>query len=258
MGEVSNSSDPPAQRRKKESFCASFIEKVKEELTCPVCIDLVSEPFMQCANGHVVCKNCQQKVNDALRKKCCVCKGCFVNEGVPDPLYKLFIEELKEMCKFCDQKFCQKDIEHHEARCEHRIIDCPVQGCNHKTKANKLKEHFKESGKETHLIAESKIVRFTLKKDVGTSLCWIIGCTAVQAEVTAEHELSITAFATGGSEERSLQLYRSTIFGYHGDTAVTVNFKQGVGGAKPLKVLISNFLDDSQQHVIFVINVKGK
>ena len=44
---------------------SDFEEYIIDLLECPVCMDTIkSVPVYQCANGHVICKNCIEKLNN--------------------------------------------------------------------------------------------------------------------------------------------------------------------------------------------------
>ena len=50
---------------------SEFKKYVKDLLHCPVCIDSIkTTPIHQCANGHVICKDCIPKLNN-----CPICRN---------------------------------------------------------------------------------------------------------------------------------------------------------------------------------------
>ena len=50
---------------------SEFKKYVKDLLQCPVCIDSIkTTPIHQCANGHVICKDCIPKLNN-----CPICRN---------------------------------------------------------------------------------------------------------------------------------------------------------------------------------------
>ena len=50
---------------------SDFEEYIRDLLECPVCMELIkSVPVYQCANGHVICKDCIEKLNN-----CPICRN---------------------------------------------------------------------------------------------------------------------------------------------------------------------------------------
>ena len=50
---------------------SDFKEYVRDLLECPVCMDVIkSVPVYQCANGHVICTGCIEKLNN-----CPICRS---------------------------------------------------------------------------------------------------------------------------------------------------------------------------------------
>jgi uncharacterized Fe-S cluster-containing protein len=56
---------------KSEEKSSEFKKYVKDLLQCPVCIESIkTTPIHQCANGHVICKDCIPKLNN-----CPICRN---------------------------------------------------------------------------------------------------------------------------------------------------------------------------------------
>ena len=50
---------------------SDFKEYIRDLLECPVCMDIIkSVPVYQCANGHVICTGCIEKLNN-----CPICRN---------------------------------------------------------------------------------------------------------------------------------------------------------------------------------------
>jgi hypothetical protein len=46
---------------------SDFEGYIRDLLECPVCMEIIkSVPVYQCANGHVICKDCIEKLNNCL------------------------------------------------------------------------------------------------------------------------------------------------------------------------------------------------
>ncbi|KAI1725969.1 seven in absentia protein family domain-containing protein [Ditylenchus destructor] len=92
---------------------------------CPVCLEHMLPPYLQCPSGHLVCGNCRPKVT------CCpTCRG-----AVPS-IRNLGMEKIANTmlfpCKFshsgCTQHFLHNDKVEHEETCEYRPYSCPCPG----------------------------------------------------------------------------------------------------------------------------------
>ena len=56
------------------------IEKKKEDLKCPICLETAKPPIFMCPNSHIICDACAPKVQ--------TCPQC--REKLPTPLKRLF------------------------------------------------------------------------------------------------------------------------------------------------------------------------
>ncbi len=97
------------------------INSLKEQLKCPVCLELPkSPPIYQCPNGHIVCNICHKKLQ--------VCPQC------REPLGKnrnLFAENIMEWpCPFakhgCTNSFATNCVNDHQKKCQFREVSCPA------------------------------------------------------------------------------------------------------------------------------------
>ena len=43
-------------------------------LDCPVCYDILTPPIFQCANGHVICKDCIERLEESGHRECPTCR----------------------------------------------------------------------------------------------------------------------------------------------------------------------------------------
>ena len=56
---------------KPNQTSSDFKEYIRELLECPVCMEIIkSVPVYQCANGHVICMDCIEKLNN-----CPICRN---------------------------------------------------------------------------------------------------------------------------------------------------------------------------------------
>ncbi|CAJ0587713.1 unnamed protein product, partial [Mesorhabditis spiculigera] len=101
--------------------------EVLSAFECPVCLDYMLPPYLQCQSGHLVCSNCRPKL------QCCpTCRG-------PTPsIRNLGLEKIantvKFPCKFntsgCLLIFHHGDKIDHEEACEFRPYSCPCPGAS--------------------------------------------------------------------------------------------------------------------------------
>ncbi|OUC43662.1 seven in absentia protein [Trichinella nativa] len=110
-----------------------FQHKVLSVFECPVCLDYMLPPYLQCQSGHLVCGNCRPKLT------CCpTCRG-----PVPS-VRNLVMEKIANSvlfpCKFSSNgcpaaMLYQEKVEHEEA-CEFRPYSCPCPGASCKWQGN--------------------------------------------------------------------------------------------------------------------------
>ena len=99
----------------QESNAQRGYEMYKEDLECPVCLDLPeSFPIYQCMQGHILCNTCFSKLDD--------CPVCRVELILP---IRALTEEkmLRRILKVCKHQGCSKrklttELEEHEDTCE--------------------------------------------------------------------------------------------------------------------------------------------
>ncbi|XP_077312062.1 E3 ubiquitin-protein ligase SIAH1-like [Lithobates pipiens] len=92
---------------------------------CPVCLDYVIPPILQCQSGHLVCSNC------CPRLTCCpICLGplgsihCLMMDKVADSV--LFT--CKYECSDCTERLPRAEKSDHEKLCEFQPCSCPHPG----------------------------------------------------------------------------------------------------------------------------------
>ena len=107
---------------------------MKDDLTCPVCLDIMEDPpIYVCENpkGHPLCAECHQSLKEAKKTCQAVCPVCRVPLADRRNLsQESLVEKLpgKITCKFqgCDFKRSNKEAvnKHEEESCEHRYVPC--------------------------------------------------------------------------------------------------------------------------------------
>ena len=137
---------------------------VKEDLKCPVCVDVpVSLPIFQCFNGHIMCNSCFPKLES--------CPVCRVDLILPiraltaENIWRKMLQECKH--KGCNQQIQLRYIEEHENTCDMRP-SCPMLICEKRfAELSLLQNHMK-----THPRLQCSICKkaFPQKKDLKTHL----------------------------------------------------------------------------------------
>ena len=113
--------------------------ELKEGLECPVCLQLPQQtPIYQCENGHIVCKNCHQKLVN--------CPQCRRPLGKNRNLFaENFLVYFMKPCPFskhgCQQKFLPDMAKGHQKSCRYREIVCFVPFCKQRISVNLIKKH---------------------------------------------------------------------------------------------------------------------
>jgi hypothetical protein len=108
----------------------------KEDLICSVCLDELTLPIIQCANGnHFVCVKCFREV-----RKCPVCRTgkLFRNKFLEVQLEPSMIQCSNEGCK---KYLLPWSEESHLAVCKHTEVNCFL--CDSSVSLNSLIEHIK-------------------------------------------------------------------------------------------------------------------
>ena len=95
-----------------------------EILKCPVCLTIPRiGPIYQCANGHIVCKDCHSKL-----VACPVCRNTTV--GIRSLASEWILERFPIACAFknygCKRDFMKNLLDIHEKECEFRLVNCFV------------------------------------------------------------------------------------------------------------------------------------
>jgi E3 ubiquitin-protein ligase SIAH1 len=92
-------------------------------LECPVCLGTMRPPIFQCLNGHSVCSECKQKVEE-----CPTCRGPFIRtrNRFTEDLANKVIYPCKNTVRGCNEKVPLEDLEKHESVCPHRMYHCLV------------------------------------------------------------------------------------------------------------------------------------
>jgi hypothetical protein len=105
----------------------SHLADIWKALECPVCLDIVTSPVLQCQRGHHVCNNCWKRVFSC---PLCKCNSSETRNYVAEAM----IEKLLLPCKYrvdgCSETMLQVEKAAHEKACLFRSYTCLVDDCN--------------------------------------------------------------------------------------------------------------------------------
>jgi hypothetical protein len=117
-------------------------------LECPVCLEIVTPPVVQCERGHHVCNHCWKRITS-----CPLCKR--YRSGTRNYVAEAMVEKLPLPCKYrvdgCTKMMCQVDKATHEKTCLFRTYTCLVDDCNQAHSFKDMTVHLKTSHR--HLIS---------------------------------------------------------------------------------------------------------
>lgn len=119
-------------------------------LECPVCLEIITSPVLQCERGHHICNHCWKRVIS-----CPLCK-CFKSK-TRNYVAEAMIEKLLLPCKYrvdgCSETMHQVDKAMHEKTCLFRACTCLVDDCNRAHSFKDMMVHLKTS--HSHLITRN-------------------------------------------------------------------------------------------------------
>ena len=119
----------------------TFVEtpvRLLEELSCPICLDLVNQPVSTSCCGQLFCENC---IKD--QHPCPTCRKRFIikPEAGSARLMKAFKVKCPNSSEGCEWQGDLGDAEEHlEKNCQYGDVVCP-NGCGKKMKCNLLQNH---------------------------------------------------------------------------------------------------------------------
>ncbi|CAD6195424.1 unnamed protein product [Caenorhabditis auriculariae] len=140
---------------------------------CPVCLEYMLPPYLQCQSGHLVCSNCRPKL------QCCpTCRG-------PTPSVRnLGLEKIANTmrfpCKFassgCTHIFFHYEKIEHEELCEFRPYCCPCPGasCKWQGALADVMDHLKRVHKSITTLQGEDIVFLATDINLPGAVDWVM------------------------------------------------------------------------------------
>jgi E3 ubiquitin-protein ligase SIAH1 len=144
-------------------------------LECPVCMDSMRAPILQCQNGHNICSVCKLKL-----RNCPICRTVFIETR------NLALEKLSQKIRFpcansergCTEKLPIQNIMKHKISCPYRIYKCLLgfpASCPWEGRRNDILQHAKE--KHEVYVFESTVDRFSEYEDWKENMEGAVLCT---------------------------------------------------------------------------------
>jgi hypothetical protein len=128
----------------------NYLADMWKILECPVCLEIITSPVLQCEGGHHVCNNCWKQVTS-----CPLCKQR--RSRTRNYAVEAMVEKIPLPCKYrmdgCSKTMCQRDKASHENTCRFRTYICLVDDCNEAHSLRGMPFHLKTS--HSHVITEN-------------------------------------------------------------------------------------------------------
>ena len=132
-----------------------FVDGPLKDSNCPVCLELLKDPFLTECCGHHFCNECINFVRQ-LKNECPICKEWPIT-GIINKRFKREINEARVYCPL-QQQGCEWTGEYGNlsthlsvgqqyGQCKHVVVNCPNNNCNMTFPRHEVKRH---ANKECH------------------------------------------------------------------------------------------------------------
>jgi hypothetical protein len=150
-------------------------ECIRSVLECPVCMDAMRAPILQCQNGHNVCNVCKLKL-----RNCPTCRAEFIETR------NLALEKLSQRIRFpcansqrgCIEKLSIHNIMKHQISCPYQTHKCLL-GHPHSCPWEGLRTDILQHAKEIHEVYafDTRLDRFSKYEDWKETMEGAVLCT---------------------------------------------------------------------------------
>jgi hypothetical protein len=119
------------------------MKEFEEALECPICFNVPqSTPIYQCGNGHIICKNCHEKLTN--------CPSCRQKlEKIRCIFAERMLQKVAVLCQFavhgCKTRYKIGNLNDHATECLFREIQCTKEDCKARIPISRLKSHLSSS-----------------------------------------------------------------------------------------------------------------
>lgn len=109
----------------------------EQNLKCPICLTVATDPYGNNCCGHLFCKRCIDHITDS---KCPLCrKQVKFRENT---FIKRFMENYLIVCEFgCEEMLPISDMKFHRFSCESAKFKCSINDCKIELKRNDMLTH---------------------------------------------------------------------------------------------------------------------
>lgn len=91
---------------------------LEDDLSCPVCLERLTPPLVQCSNGHSTCSKCIKI------EKCPICRAPFLT--TPSRVLDRILHLLPQPCLYVGAGCPDIEFDSHQDFCVFRPIKCPL------------------------------------------------------------------------------------------------------------------------------------
>ncbi|KAI6202101.1 E3 ubiquitin-protein ligase [Aphelenchoides besseyi] len=138
---------------------------------CPVCMEYMLPPYLQCQSGHLLCGNCRPKVH--------VCPAC---RGPVPNIRNLAMDKIASTLMFpCKYTGCLEVFSHltkadHEEHCDFRPYSCPCPGasCKWQGSLNDVMPHLFKQHKTITTLQGEDIVFLATDIKLPGAVDWVM------------------------------------------------------------------------------------
>lgn len=136
------------------------------KLECPVCLEYMIPPIMQCHQGHSFCQPCCKKITT-----CPICRSAI--SGARNFILEDITSNFQYPCKYrrygCQFSATANNIQQHEATCINGPYKCIILNCIWEDIYAKFLEHLSKAHKDNILVTDS--VRYRLNNTLDREYC---------------------------------------------------------------------------------------
>ena len=127
-----------------------FVDASLKDFSCPICLEVLNDPFLTECCGHHFCNKCISSVLKQRRNECPLCKAHPVC-GIVDKRFKRELNEVKVYCLLrsqgCEWTGRFGNLNNHlslsqqNGQCKHVVVICPNKKCDTTLPRHEMKTH---------------------------------------------------------------------------------------------------------------------
>ena len=139
----------------------NFITEPPKSRFCPICFELLTEPY-QSDCGHHVCQQCRTQILSSSKTECPICcKPNVLTSARLDRFFQREINDLKVRCQHhsegCRWTGEVRDLQSHldpdKRKCNYILLPCSF-GCGERIRSGAMREHLKSSCTKRQMICQ--------------------------------------------------------------------------------------------------------